>query len=291
MLPVAEGHGSRSAGAATAAAVVAMAPSSAPGSRTLGAVGRTMLARGPGSAMYVAASPQYHDDGSRLGSSSGSSRWQERQEQLEADDVLWAHEMRAAIKATGRTTLCRHCSEQATWAPASSEAMMGRKSGRRQAPSPTFPASPVRSPVFGDGRSSPLLRAAGGVAKAMPPPAIDGSGTLEEMGSEASEPLPQEVSAAEERRIEAAGALALDRARREAQAKSAACFEDLIGFLELHELSGAYALVLSGNGVENLSQLLMLEEDGLNDVLQHCDFEPMDEILFRDALRKSKIHR
>lgn len=32
----------------------------------------------------------------------------------------------------------------------------------------------------------------GAVSEAMPPPAIDGSGTLEEMGSEASEPLPQE---------------------------------------------------------------------------------------------------
>jgi len=86
----------------------------------------------------------------------------------------------------------------------------------------------------------------------------------------------------------------VDRQRKckvEAQARMSACYEDLISFLEMNGLSGAYALVLSANGIENLEQLLMLDDNGIQRLFRKCDFDAMDEILLLDSLRGARIPR
>jgi len=88
-----------------------------------------------------------------------------------------------------------------------------------------------------------------------------------------------------ERSIHQAGEAALERARTDAKARMSAYFEDLISFLEMHSLSGAYALAFSANGIEDLSQLLLLEDGELDHLIKKCDIDAMDEILLRDALR------
>lgn len=81
------------------------------------------------------------------------------------------------------------------------------------------------------------------------------------------------------------GERALQRARVEAKARTSACLEDLIAFLEMHSLTGAYALAFAACGVEDLAQLLAMPTDALNELIVKCDIEAMDEIILRDALR------
>merc|ERR1719195_2106157 len=78
-----------------------------------------------------------------------------------------------------------------------------------------------------------------------------------------------------------------EKARNDAKASLSACFEDLIGFLEMHNISGAYALGLSANGVENLGDLLIMDDARLNQIIQRCEIDAMDEILLLEALRKA----
>jgi len=77
--------------------------------------------------------------------------------------------------------------------------------------------------------------------------------------------------------------------RAKAVARKGACFEDLISFLELNGLSGAYALALSGNGVENLQQLLELDEKSAAELVNKCEVDAADEILLLGALRDSRV--
>lgn len=95
-------------------------------------------------------------------------------------------------------------------------------------------------------------------------------------------PLPaEEVSRGE-------GAAALARAKSDAKARMSACYEDLISFLEMNGLCGAYALAFAGAGVQDLSQLLLLEDEELEVVIRTSDMDAMDEILLRDALAHSR---
>lgn len=95
----------------------------------------------------------------------------------------------------------------------------------------------------------------------------------------AATPVVQDVEAEHERQR---------RRRLDGKARMSACYEDLISFLEMNGLSGAYALALSGNGVEDLQQLLTLGDEGVRRLLQKCEFDAMDEILFLEALRTSR---
>lgn len=83
----------------------------------------------------------------------------------------------------------------------------------------------------------------------------------------------------------------LAKARSDAKARMSAYFEDLIAFLEMHSLTGAYALAFSAHGIEDLTQLLTLEDSALEHLIQKCDIDAMDEILLRDALRGTRISR
>jgi len=78
------------------------------------------------------------------------------------------------------------------------------------------------------------------------------------------------------------------RNRSDAQAQASACWEDLISFLELNKLPGAYALAFSAYGVEDLSSLLLLDDAGLSSLLARCNIDAMDEILLLEALRSTK---
>merc|ERR1712060_295270 len=73
----------------------------------------------------------------------------------------------------------------------------------------------------------------------------------------------------------------LAKAKNDAKANLSACFEDLICFLEMHGISGAYALAFSANGIESLSQLLAMEQTELHQVVEGCDLDAMDEILLK----------
>lgn len=78
------------------------------------------------------------------------------------------------------------------------------------------------------------------------------------------------------------------RARSDARAQQSACWEDLISFLELNKLPGAYALAFSAYGIEDLSSLLLLDDTGLCKLLEQCNIDAMDEILLLEALRNSR---
>lgn len=73
-----------------------------------------------------------------------------------------------------------------------------------------------------------------------------------------------------------------------AKALASACWEDLISFLELNNLSGAYALAFSANGVEDLAQLLSLDDANLSRVLEACNIDAMDEILLLEAIKTAQ---
>jgi len=79
-----------------------------------------------------------------------------------------------------------------------------------------------------------------------------------------------------------------DRVRIAAKAQASACWEDLISFLEMNKLSGAYALAISAFGVEDLSQLLLLDNEQLGKLLESCKMDAMDEILLLEALRNAR---
>lgn len=84
------------------------------------------------------------------------------------------------------------------------------------------------------------------------------------------------------------GQLTAKRARSGAQAQASACWEDIISFLELHKLPGAYALALSAHGIEDLSSLMLLDNADLGSLLQRCNIDAMDEILLLEALRSAR---
>lgn len=87
------------------------------------------------------------------------------------------------------------------------------------------------------------------------------------------------------------GMAALERAKRDAKARASAYFEDLISFLEMHGLPGAYALAFSAHGIADLSQLLLLNDEALNQLIEKCEIDAMDEILLRDAFRGTSVFR
>ncbi|CAK0788434.1 unnamed protein product, partial [Prorocentrum cordatum] len=62
--------------------------------------------------------------------------------------------------------------------------------------------------------------------------------------------------------------------------------QDLISFLEMHSLPGAYALVIAAHGIQDLSQLLTLDDAALDRVLVKCELDAVDEILLKDALQR-----
>lgn len=74
-----------------------------------------------------------------------------------------------------------------------------------------------------------------------------------------------------------------------AKAQQSACWQDLIAFLELNNLSGAYALVLAANGCDDLTQLLSLDDDGVSRLLGACNIEAMDEILLIQAIKAAQM--
>lgn len=82
--------------------------------------------------------------------------------------------------------------------------------------------------------------------------------------------------------------LVAKRVRSDAQAQASACWEDVISFLELHKLPGAYALAFSAYGVEDLSSLLLLDDAALSSLLARCNIDAMDEILLLEALRSTR---
>lgn len=86
-------------------------------------------------------------------------------------------------------------------------------------------------------------------------------------------------------------ALAAKRARSDAQAQASACWEDVISFLELHKLSGAYALAFSAYGIEDLSTLLQLDDAGLSSLLEKCNIDAMDEILLLEAIKSTRPYQ
>jgi len=79
-----------------------------------------------------------------------------------------------------------------------------------------------------------------------------------------------------------------EKAKSAAKAHTSACFEDLICFLEMHNISGAYALAFTANGVRTLSDLLLMEDAELSRTIERCELDAVDEILLLEALRATR---
>lgn len=88
----------------------------------------------------------------------------------------------------------------------------------------------------------------------------------------------------EEDRIE--DELRSKRARLDSQASASACWEDMISFLELNKISGAYALAFSAHGINDLPSLLRLDDEALVSLLEKCNIDAMDQILLLGAIRE-----
>merc|ERR1712151_510187 len=81
------------------------------------------------------------------------------------------------------------------------------------------------------------------------------------------------------------------RASRNSQALASACWEDMISFLELNKLSGAYALAFSAYGINDLPSLLRLDDSALGSLLEKCNIDSMEQILLLEAIRGSNPFR
>jgi len=81
------------------------------------------------------------------------------------------------------------------------------------------------------------------------------------------------------------------RTRASVQAHAAACWEDMISFLEVNKLSGAYALGFSAYGINDLPSLLQLDDAALGSLLENCNIDAMDQILLLDAIRSTNPFR
>lgn len=186
---------------------------------------------------------------------------------LAADHRHRAHEARE--QAREQAPVCglppefQALQEQATPRRRTSKGRLGSKGGPDHLP----PASAAPAPVF-DQPPTSARRA---------PPSPSPSPLLPAMSQSPTE----EPSRGE-------GAAALARAKSDAKARMSACFEDLISFLEMNGLSGAYALAFAAAGVQDLSQFLLLEDEELELVIKTSDMDAMDEILLRDALGHSR---
>lgn len=64
---------------------------------------------------------------------------------------------------------------------------------------------------------------------------------------------------------------------------------DIISFLEMFKLSTSYMTSLKEHGVSELSQLLTMDNSTLDDILEKCHVDAMDEILLKDALRTARV--
>eukprot|EP00929_Paragymnodinium_shiwhaense_P073590 TRINITY_DN37565_c0_g1_i1.p1 TRINITY_DN37565_c0_g1~~TRINITY_DN37565_c0_g1_i1.p1 ORF type:complete len:390 (+),score=45.10 TRINITY_DN37565_c0_g1_i1:112-1281(+) len=175
------------------------------------------------------------------------------------DDTNWRQNMRAAIK--GRSAAPRQLATSAS-APS-----LRQSSGSRAASLPSLALS--QGEVYRSRwqeSSSELLRSAG-QAKQRGQDSIQLVSSLYE-----NEPRHFKTTTAK------AGA----------NAHASACWEDLISFLELHGLSGAYALGFSAFGVEDLSQLLTLDDTKLSSLLESCQMDAMDEIMLLGAIKHAR---
>eukprot|EP00930_Biecheleria_cincta_P060283 TRINITY_DN45961_c0_g1_i1.p1 TRINITY_DN45961_c0_g1~~TRINITY_DN45961_c0_g1_i1.p1 ORF type:complete len:249 (+),score=38.18 TRINITY_DN45961_c0_g1_i1:100-846(+) len=200
------------------------------------------------------------------------------------DDDAWAREVRASIKNKGRLLIS---SASATMLPTTCGAGMMEELGSAS-------SSPARSDCLGRLGPTPALK----------PHALRG-GLLPPLNRSASQVeisrSPALRGTSERNMFATPGLLKITTPTRpselceEAKAekehaaanpRTSALFEDLISFLELNGLPGAYALPLSANGVQDLTQLLTMEPEELERVITKCDLDCMDEILLKDALRK-----
>lgn len=66
---------------------------------------------------------------------------------------------------------------------------------------------------------------------------------------------------------------------------------DIISFLEMFKLSTSYTTSLKEQGVTELSQLLTMDNATLDDILERCNIDAMDEILLKDALRTARVEK
>lgn len=232
---------------------------------------------------------------SRPGSSAG---WQD---DFEADDLNFALEMRRALKS-GRVPAQSTKSPSGTAGgrrspPGGGGGGGSRGDSRRQSPAGSsiggvlFLDVPVAgtprrrlSPQLPSLPSAPFASPSGAACAPSWSPASGGQADAAAEGAELAYWREEGIR----QRSEAARLEAMDRARSDARARASACFEDLISFLELHGLSGAYALVLSANGVEDLSMLLTLKTSSLDNIISACDLDATDELLLRDALRSAR---
>lgn len=153
---------------------------------------------------------------------------------------------------------------------AAGEAVAEGSHGRQAGPRPAASAATPRTPMLSR-RHSEDATAGSGQCKASPITPISAA-RLEQAN--------REFALRESAYFE--------KAKNAAKAHTEACFEDLICFFEMHNISGAYALAFTANGVRNLSELLLMEEAELNRTIERCELDAVDEILLLEALRATR---
>jgi len=205
--------------------------------------------------------------------------------QEDQDDDAWTREVRASIKNRGRLLIS---SASATMLPTTCGAGMMEELGSAS-------SSPARSDSLGRLGPTPALKPHALRGGLLPPlsrtasqveisrsPALRGTSERNMFATPGLLKLTAPIRASE--LCEEAKA---EKDYAAVKARSSAFFEDLISFLELNGLPGAYALPLSANGVQDLTQLLTMEPEELDRVITKCDLDCMDEILLKDALQKA----
>eukprot|EP00933_Yihiella_yeosuensis_P013875 TRINITY_DN12650_c0_g8_i1.p1 TRINITY_DN12650_c0_g8~~TRINITY_DN12650_c0_g8_i1.p1 ORF type:complete len:272 (+),score=46.83 TRINITY_DN12650_c0_g8_i1:82-897(+) len=205
------------------------------------------------------------------------------------DDESFAREVRASIKSRGRAAESR--TSKPSHSSVSNKPEVWKLDEEEAQPLP-----PSRGGLRSSHGMSLAHQSAAGTSRQILGSGLHIARSAEtSIGHEAPESWSQSetnflngFSAAEKARLQHLDQIQ-EKAQINAKARASALFEDLISFLELHRLPGAYALALSANGVEDLTHLLMLEDEDLNRVITNSDLDAMDEILLRDALRGVRV--
>lgn len=245
-----------------------------------------MAARIPSQAEAVPSLRPLGSTGRRLLSSTCSlpSRPSSAALEDQDDDEAWTREVRASIKNRGRLLI----------SSASTSALSTPSGSGITEESASASSSPAWSDSLGRLGPTPALRPRALRGGLLPP--LNRSASQVEIGRTPALRGPSERNmfatpgllklTAPIRAGELCEEAKAEKERAAANAPSSAACGDLISFLELNGLPGAYAQPLSANGVQDLTQLLTMEPEELDCVITKCELDCMDEILLKDALQK-----
>lgn len=228
-----------------------------------GSAGRTVLGEPRGGPPFLPSSAS--QPGSRPGTSCS---------QTEDNDEDW-RQMRASIKShagapsascssVGRPAFEPNSGGDAIAAASSSSSSVGRKGVLTC--SESLPAVPP--PLCLERAKTEPVKATGALREVAVPARVLQRATLECQEREAAYMAKMKSSAQNSREV--------------------GCYDSIITFLEMNNLSGAYALGLAAGGFENLSHLLLADEAEVIRAIEGSSMDSVDEILFKEAVQSAR---